>query len=217
MPVEFPEFDLNLSLEDARPSSTRVPEGKYLVECQGCEHPVVNPKTGVVTVVFIYRITQGPDAFPNAGLGGRLIDFVTLYTPKVQDFKAFPLSKTLACLGRTDVIEAFAKLQGGQRRITAANRDAIFERISQACKGRRAVAFVVDQPGVNPPRSRIDDLSPEAESQFGPGWEVLKKSTTYSTPEPNGPVSYAARPTGPGAAPAAEAASSLFEDLDRAI
>jgi hypothetical protein len=217
MSVEFPEFDLVLSLEDARPSSTRVPEGKYLVECQGCEHPVVNPTSHVVTVVFVYRVLAGPDAYPNAGLGGRLIDFVTIYTPKVAEFKAFPLSKTLACLGRTDIIEAFARMQGTQRRITAANRDAIFERISQAVKGRKAVAYVSDQPGSNPPRSRIDDLSTETETQFGPGWEVLKRSTTYATPEANGPVSYTARPSGPGAAPAAQAASSLFDDLDRAI
>jgi hypothetical protein len=208
MSTDFIPFELNLSVEDARPASARVPEGKYLLECQGCEHPVKNPTTSVVSVVFVYRIMQGPDAYPNAGLGGRLIDFVTLYTPNKPGFKPFPLSQTLVALGRTDIVEAFSKMQSAQRTPqTQAQADAIFDRISQAVKGRKAVGHIADQPGVNPPRSRIDGLSPESE------WDVLRKSSEYN---PNvGPGFAAAAPRANGPAPAA--ASDLFSDLDRTI
>ena len=208
MSTEFIPFELNLSVEDARPASARVPEGKYLLECQGCEHPVTNPNTKVVSVVFIYRIMQGPDAYPNAGLGGRMIDFVTLYTPNKPGFKPFPLSQTLVALGRTDVVEAFAKMQSAQRTPqTQAQADAIFDRISQAVKGRKCVGHIADQPGANPPRSRIDGLSPESE------WDVLRKATEYRSSVGPG---FAAAPTANGpTAPAA--ASDLFSDLDRAI
>jgi hypothetical protein len=89
-----------------------------------------------------------------------------------------------------------------------ANR--VFDNISAQCRGKQAVADVRDRPGTSQPISSIDALSPAEE------WQNLRKAVSYAAPT-NGPVSYAQRPAGPGAGPAAQAASDLFADLDRQI
>jgi len=211
----MPRIELDLSLDQIREGTDRVPEGRYLLDCLGCEHPLENPTSHVVSVVFSYRIVQGPDAYPQAGIGGRLIDFVTLWTPNKPDMKPWALTSELEALGRTDVIEAFAKMQASQRsfEIPSPQADAVFDRISQAVRGKQAVGHVADQPGSNPPRSRIEKLQSVNPGPFSPGWEVLRKSAEY---RPEAGPGFAA-PTTRANGPAAAGAPDLFSDLDRAI
>ena len=200
--VPFRAFELDLAVEDARPAAARVPEGFYLVECEGCDHPTTTQtSTGVR---FLYRIMQGPDSNPNAGIGGRLRDFNTLEVPG-KDRNHFPLTATLIALGRRDIVEAFTSMQQSQRRITTQEQaNTVFDRISQAVKGRRAVADIRDQVGRAQPFSGIDALHPEAE------WETFKKAAAYTQ---NGPVA----PVGRGPSQTTTAANALFDDIDQRI
>jgi hypothetical protein len=209
MSTDWTPFRLDLSLEDARPAAVRVPEGFYLVECEGCEAPAKNPTTGTIGTRFIWRILQGPDSNPNAGIGGRLRQFNTLYVPG-KERNHFPLTATLVALDLQNVVQMFAQASQAQQMLETREAAAkVFERVSAQCRGKQAVADVRDRVGSSQPFSSIDALSPAVE------WPNLRKAAAYTAP--NGPVSYAARPTGPGAAPAQQAANDLFTDLDRQI
>jgi hypothetical protein len=207
MSTEWTPFRLDLAIEDARPASARVPEGFYLVECEGCEHPVKNPSTGSIGVWFMYRIVQGPDANPNAGIGGRLRDYNNLFVPgKARNH--FSLTGTLVALDLANVVQMFASASEAQQTMaTQETANRVFDNISAQARGRQAVADIRDRAGTN--YSTIDALSSVAE------WVNLRKAASYTAP--NGPVSYTARPAGPGAGPAQAAANDLFADLDRQI
>lgn len=207
--VPFRPFTLDLALEDARPASARVPEGYYLLECDGCDTPTVSAtSTGVR---FLYHIVSGPDSNPNLGIGGKLRDFNTLEVPG-KDRNHFPLTATLVALGRSDIVTAFANMQAGQNRITShAQLVQVFQRISQAVKGHKAVGDIRDRVGQSQPFSSIEALHPESE------WETFKRAAVYggqNGPSGMGPVPVMPGPNGP-TAPAGS--SDLFSDLDRTI
>lgn len=203
--VPFRAFELDLSLDDARPASVRVPEGFYLVECDGCDRPTTSAtSTGVR---FLYHIVSGPDSNPNLGLGGRLRDFNTLEVPR-KERNHFPLTATLVALGRADIVQAFAAMQQSQRRITSeAQLVQVFERISQAVKGRRAVADIRDRAGQSQPFSSIEALHPESD------WETFKRATSYGP----GPQGLGGVPVGAPGANGPTGGGALFADLDRTI
>lgn len=207
--VPFRPFTLDLNLDDARPASVRVPEGYYLLECDGCDTPTVS--TTSTGVRFLYHIVSGPDSSPNLGIGGRLRDFNTLEVPG-KERNHFPLTASLVALGRADVVEAFAKMQASQQRITThAQLVQVFQRISQAVKGRRAVGDIRDRVGQSSPFSSIEALHPESE------WETFKRAAVYGGN--NGPSGMGPVPAMPGAnGPTGPAAGGdLFADLDRTI
>jgi len=211
----FRPFKLDLNIDDARPASARVPEGYFLVECDGCDAPRQTATSTGLNVLF--RIVSGPDANPNMGLGGRLRDFNTLESAaRNADGKSthFAFTATLAALGRTDIVEAFNRMGDANVIDSMAKLISVIAQVSDAIKGRRCVADVRDRQGQNGTFSSIEALFPIEE------WETFKKAAPYSgNPGPgfgNPPVA-SARPNGPGAGPAAAASADLFADLDRAI
>ena len=206
MSAEWTPFRLDLAVSDAREASAKVPEGFYLLECQGCDHATRNKDTGTVATRFTYRIIAGPDAYPNAGLGGRLRKSTNLFIPG-RDRSHWPFTAALVNLGRADIVEMFEKASGEQQMMnTEAGTNNVLDNVSAQVKGRRCVGQVVDIRGSANPASGIESTFPEER------WPELKKSGVY-TSQSNGPVSYAARPAGPGAEAAQQAASDLFKDF----
>lgn len=209
MSAEWTPFRLDLSVEDVRTPSVTVPEGFYKLRCEGCDHPVKNPQTGVIGVRFRWTIVQGPDNNPNVGIGGTLPQFNTLYVPG-KERNHFPLSATLVALGRTDIVEMFQKAAESQQFMDSqATANKVFDNISQAVRGREAVGDIRFREGTSTRLSSIDALHPIEK------WDDLRRS--FSVAPTNGPVSYTQRPTGPGAGPAQVASDNLFADLDRQI
>lgn len=205
--VPFRPVRLDLAIEDARPSSVRVPEGYYLLECDGCDAPT---QTATSTGAwFRFHIVAAPDNHPNVGLNGHLSDRVTIESVN-RDRNHFPLTAALVALGRADVVSAFAQMSQDQQTAMTMERLAqVFERISAAVKGRKAVGDVRDRQGQSQPISSIEGLLPEAE------WDTLKKAAVYTAPV--GPVGI---PVGTPGAPGANgpaAGGDLFSDLDRTI
>src|SRR5215472_2596972 len=209
MSTEWTPFRLDLAVSDAREAAPRVPEGFYLVECQGCDNATRNKDTGTVATRFNYRIVQGPDAYPNAGLGGRLRKSTNLYVPG-RDRSHWPFTLALTNLGRADIVTMFENASEAQQMMnTEAGTNNVLANVSAQVKGRRCVAQVADMRGAANPVSVIENTFPEER------WVELKKSGVY--PTGNGPVAYSPnQPTanvagGQQSAPAQQG-GSLFDD-----
>ena len=157
--VPFRPVRLDLSMADVREPSVRIPVGYYLVECEGCDAPVQTATS--TTSRFLFRVVQGSDAHPNAGLGARLRETVTVESIQ-HERNHFPLSNALVALGRADIVEAFEKMTPEQQNNLSLERLAqVFVRISAAIKGKRCVADVRDFVGRAQPTSTIEALYAE--------------------------------------------------------
>lgn len=209
--MPFQGFSFDDSVGRTEPGRARVPEGYYLVECEGME-PTPEDYERTIGIYNKIRIIQGPDSAPGLGVGGRMRDYNALGKADAQ----FGLGQTLGAYG----LDALAKQLAAQKLAFAPGHDGYvqFQRLTaalaQRATGKQAVALIADQPGQNGrPFSGVEALFSAAD------W------TTYRTAQVlgggNGPVGgQPAVPRGPapGGAPSVpEGAADLFADLDSAI
>src|SRR5262245_31320362 len=193
----FTPFTFDDSVTRTEPGRARVPEGYYLVECEGME-PTAETFEKTAGIWNKIRIVQGPDAAPGLGVGGRLRDFNAVGKADAQ----FGLGQTLGAYGHADVAKALA----GRAIPTYAFFQQLAAALSQRCTGRRAVALIADQQGQTRPFSGVEELHPESD------W------ATYRQAQVLGSTTAPARNGAPAAAPAPLAADAdLFADLDSAI
>src|SRR5215471_6182390 len=144
-PVPFRPVRLDLSMADVREPSVRISVGYYLVECEGCDAPVQTATS--TTTRFLFRVVAGADSRPNAGLGARLRETVTVESV-AHERNHFPLSNALVALGRADIVQAFEAMTPEQQSNMTMDRLAqVFVRISSAIKGKQCVADVRDYIG----------------------------------------------------------------------
>lgn len=200
MPFEAFSFDDSVGRTEA--ARARVPEGFYLVECEGLE-PTAEDYKNTTGVWCKVRIVAGPDASPSTGVGGRMRDFNAVGKTDAQ----FGLGQMLAAFGQ----EAVAK-QLANSKLQIPNYAAfqnLVTNLNSRVQGKRAVAFIADQQGTNGRSfSGIDELHPEAD------WANYRTVGLGGGGSANG----ASRPSGPAPANpggAAEAIDSLFSDLER--
>lgn len=198
--MPFEGFSFDDSVARTEPGRARVPEGFYLVECEGFE-PTAADYEKTVGIWNKIRIVSGPDSNPSLGVGGRMRDFNSVGKVDAQ----FGLGQTLGAFGQ----EAVAK-QLASNKVQVPNYQAfqnLVANLSSRVTGKRAVAFIADQPGNNGrPFSGVEELHPESD------W------SNYRTVGPAGGNGTPARPTGPAPANpggAAAAIDDLFSDLDR--
>ena len=204
--VPFRPVRLDLSMADVREPSVRIPVGYYLVECEGCDAPVQTATS--TTSRFLFRVVQGSDAHPNAGLGARLRETVTVESIQ-HERNHFPLSNALVALGRADIVEAFEKMTPEQQNNLSLERLAqVFVRISAAIKGKRCVADVRDFVGRAQPTSTIEALYAEVR------WDEFKRATGYQAEGPTGMGPVPVQPVGPNGP---TGGTDVFADLDRVI
>jgi hypothetical protein len=195
--MPFESFAFDDSITRTEPSRARVPEGYYLMECDGMEPTAADyeKNTGVWAT---WRILQGPDANPGLGVGGRMRDFNLVGKKDAQ----FGLAQTLGALGLKPVAEALR----GRAIPNYAAFQALVKQLDTRCKGKRAVARIADQPGQSRPFSGIDELFPEAE------WANYRKAVMV--PVGAMPVNQLA---GVGAQANSVASEDIFADLDQRI
>lgn len=202
--VPFRPVRLDLSLDDARPRSARIPEGYYLLECDGYEAPTQTKTSTGARALF--HVVAGPDLNPNQGLGARLNDYNTIETP-TKEHANFPISVTLVALGRGDIVEAFAKMSAQQQTSTSmAHLTQVFQRISSVIKGLQCVGDIRDSVGTRETFSNIQALLPKED------WALLKKGAQGGSGPTGSPVPV--MPSGPNGP---TAGSDLFADLERTI
>jgi len=206
--IPFRPVRLDLSMADVREPSVRIPVGYYLMECEGCDAPVQTATS--TTVRFLFRVVQGSDRNPNAGLGARMRETVTLESV-AHERNHFPLSNALVALGRADIVEAFEKMTPEQQNSMTLERLAqVMVRVSSAIKGRKAVADVRDFIGRAQPTSTIEALYAESR------WDEFKRATPYQAEGPTGMGPVPVQPAGPNG-PAGPGGADLFADLERSI
>lgn len=201
MPFEPFSFDDSVGRTEA--GRARVPEGYYLVECEGFE-PTAEDYAKTTGIWVKIRIVSGPDSAPNLGIGGRLRDFNSVGKTDAQ----FGLGQALGAFGQPAIAKQLAQTK--LRVETYAQLTNLCANFTRVVGNARAVADIRDQPGQTRPFSGVENLLPASE------WEHLRKATAYT--DPNGPVDY-----GQGARPAPRtgpnnggAEIDLFADLDRA-
>lgn len=200
-------FGFDDSVGRTEPGRARVPEGYYLVECEGME-PTPEEYERTTGIYNKIRIVQGPDSAPGLGVGGRMRDYNAVGKPDAQ----FGLGMTLGAFG----LESLAKqLATGKVQVpTYTHFKNLVARMGQAATGRRAVALIADQPGQNGrPFSGVEALYPEADWQTYRTAQVLGGNgggpTGGQPAVPRGPQ--------PGSPSVPEGAADLFADLDSAI
>ena len=194
--MPFEAFSFDDSITRTEPSRARVPEGYYLMECDGME-PTAQDYEKNTGVWATWRIVQGPDANPGLGVGGRMRDFNLVGKKDAQ----FGLAQTLGAVGMKNVAEALK----GRTIPSYAAFAQVVSQLDQRCKGKRAVARIADQPGQTRPFSGIDELFPESE------WANYRKAMV---------VPMGAMPVGQaiGASQQNNSASEdIFADLDSRI
>jgi hypothetical protein len=194
----FQGFSFDDSVGRTEPGRARVPEGYYLIECEGMD-PTAEDYEKTVGIWNKIRIVQGPDSAPGLGVGGRLRDFNSVGKVDAQ----FGLGQTLGAYG----LEAVAKqLAAGKVNVPSyAAFQRLCQGLSQRATGKRAVALIADQPGQTRPFSGIEALYPEADWATYRQAQVLGQSVAPQAMPSNGP-----------AQPMAGAAD-LFADLDSAV
>lgn len=193
--MPFEAFSFDESILRTEPSRARVPEGYYLMECDGMEPTAADyeKNTGVWAT---WRIVQAGDSNPGLGVGGRMRDFNLVGKKDAQ----FGLAQTLGALGLKPIAEALK----GRAIPSYAAFAGVVKQLDARCKGKRAVARIADQTGGTRPFSGIDELFPESE------WANYRKAMVV--PVGAMPVSSAiASQTGGNSRPADE---DIFADLD---
>lgn len=163
MPFEAFSFDDSVARTEA--SRARVPEGYYLVECQGFE-PTAQDYAKNTGIWCSIRIVQGPDSNPGLGVGGRMRDFNLVGKADAQ----FGLAQTLGAFGQATVAKSLVgrsipSYQALQQLCTA---------LTQRTQNAKAVALIADQPGQTRPFSGIEALYPATE------WDVYRKASAVS-------------------------------------
>jgi hypothetical protein len=188
----------------------RVPEGYYLIECEGAE-PTAEDFEKTAGIFVKIRIVQGPDATPGLGVGGRLRDYNTM--GKKDAF--FALGSTLKAFGLGAIAKQLeTRAKAGQPLRLATYRDfaAFTENIAQRLTGRRAVALIADQPGNNGrPFSGVESLFEEAD------WATYRTAQMVGAPTAPQTMAAVAAAGSNGASSAPTGAADLFADLDAAL
>lgn len=197
----FQGFTFDDSVTRTEAGRARVPEGYYLIECEGME-PTAEDFEKTAGIWNKVRIVQGPDSAPGLGVGGRLRDFNAVGKADAQ----FGLGQTLGAYGMADLAKALA----GRAIPTYGHFQQLANALSQRCSGKRAVALIADVPGRERPFSGVEALYPEAD------WTTYRQAQVLG----GGPMSGGGVPrNGPaptGGAPAA-ADADLFADLDASV
>jgi hypothetical protein len=190
----FQGFTFDDSVTRTEAGRARVPEGYYLVECEGME-PTAEDFQKTAGIWNKVRIVQGPDSAPGLGVGGRLRDFNAVGKADAQ----FGLGQTLGAFGHADVAKALA----GRAIPSYQHFQQLAAALSQRCVGRRAVALIADQQGQTRPFSGIEELHPESDWATYRQAQVLGQGTAPRN----------------GAAPPPPPAADIdpFADLDSAI
>jgi hypothetical protein len=197
MPFQGFSFDDSVTRTEA--GRARVPEGYYLIECEGME-PTAADYDKTAGIWNKIRIVQGPDAAPGLGVGGRLRDYNAVGKADAQ----FGLGQTLGAFGYADVAKALA----GRAIPTYQHFEALAKALSARCAGKRAVALIADQPGQTRPFSGVEALYPESD------WATYRQAQVLG----QGMAPQAqARANGPAAAAPSAADVDIFSDLDAAI
>ena len=197
--MPFQGFNFDDSVTRTEAGRARVPEGYYLVECEGME-PTAADYDKTAGIWNKLRIVSGPDAAPGLGVGGRLRDYNAVGKADAQ----FGLGQTLGAFGYADVAKALA----GRAIPTYQHFEALAKALSQRCSGRRAVALIADQPGQTRPFSGIEALYPESD------WGTYRQAQVLGQGiAPRGPAPL----NGPAAAAPTAADADLFADLDSSI
>lgn len=196
----FQGFTFDDSVTRTEPGRARVPEGYYLVECEGMEATAENyEKTAGIWNKI--RIVQGPDAAPGLGVGGRLRDFNAVGKADAQ----FGLGQTLGAYGQT----AIAKSLAGRPIPNYATFTQLAAALSARCTGKRAVALIADQQGQTRPFSGVEEMHPESD------WVTYRQAQVLG--QGIAPRGTAAPLNGPATPAAVAADADLFADLDSAI
>jgi hypothetical protein len=208
--MPFQGFSFDESVGRTEPGRARVPEGYYLVECEGME-PTPEDYERTIGIYNKIRIVQGPDAAPGLGIGGRMRDYNALGKADAQ----FGLGMTLGAYG----LEAVAKQLAAQKLVFQPGPAGYVQfqnlcrALAQRATGKRAVALIADQPGQNGrPFSGVEALYPEADWQTYRAAQVLGGNGGPTGGQPAVP-----RGPQPGAPSVPEGAADLFADLDQAI
>jgi hypothetical protein len=195
--VPFEAFSFDDSVARTEASRARVPEGYYLVECQGFE-PTAQDYAKSTGIWCNIRIIQGPDANPGLGVGGRMRDFNTVGKADAQ----FGLAQTLGAFGQAQL----AKSLVGRSIPTYQHLQQLCAALSQRTQNAKAVALIADQPGQTRPFSGVEALYPATE------WDVYRKASA---------VSVGAMPVAATVAAVsgnnASASDDIFADLDQRI
>lgn len=203
--MPFEAFSFDDSVGRTEQGRARVPEGYYLVECEGFE-PTPEDYAKTTGIWVKVRIVAGPDSAPGLGVGGRLRDFNSVGKVDAQ----FGLGQALGAFGQAGVAKQLAatKLRVDSYQ-QLQNLCANFTRVVGTAQ---AVADIRDQVGQTRPFSGIENLLPASE------WTHLKTATAYT--DPNGPVDpgsgMGARPAPRNGPSGGGAEIDLFADLDRA-
>ena len=173
-PVTFDE-----SVGRTEPGRARVPEGYYLVECEGFDPTPADYEktTGIFCKV---RIVSGPDSAPGLGVGGRLRDFNAVGKADAQ----FGLGMTLGAFGQGELAKALV----GRSLPTYQHFQQMVSALTQRCQGKRAVALIADQQGASRPFSGIESLYPESDWQTYRQAQVVGAPSAPSAQAPNGPT-----------------------------
>lgn len=196
--MPFTGFSFDDSVGRTEAGRARVPEGYYLIECEGLE-PTAADYDKTVGIWNKVRIVQGPDSAPGLGVGGRLRDFNSVGRVDAQ----FGLGQTLGAYG----LEAVAK-QLAQQKLNVPTYEAfanLTAQLSRRAAGKRAVALIADQPGQTRPFSGIEQLFPEADWATYRQAQVLGQGTS--------PTATTQRTDNASGSPI-QGAADLFADLN---
>jgi hypothetical protein len=206
MPWQPIEIDASVGRTDG--ARARVPEGYYLVECEGLD-PTPEDFEKTAGIFCKLRIVQGPDSAPGVGVGGRLRDYNTM--GKKDAF--FAIGSTLSAFGLGAIAKQLeTRAKAGQPLKLATYKDfvAFTENIAQRLVGRRAVALIADQPGNNGrPFSGVESLFIETD------WATYRTAQVVGAPAV--PQMAMAGATNGAPATALASAADLFADLDAAL
>src|SRR5262245_1231087 len=199
--MPFTPFSFDDSVGRTEAGRARVPEGYYLVECEGME-PTARDWEKTTGVWNKVRIVSGPDAAPGTGVGGRLRDFNSVGKADAQ----FGLGQTLGAFGQEPIAK---QLASGKVRIDSYEQfERLVANISQRCAGKRAVAFIADQPGTTRPFSGIEALYPEGD---WPNYRQAAPLGAVIGPRTPGPMN------GGAAVAMPEGVGDLFSDLEQSV